>query len=99
MAFWSYWYFHIPNFLLAALLYTAVGRLLLGMFVPADWNNYIWRFFKLLTDPALKVISPLTPASVPTNVRLVFLILWLMILRVGFYIVLNRMGLAPGAGA
>ncbi|TIV11798.1 MAG: YggT family protein, partial [Mesorhizobium sp.] len=44
--FWSYWYFHIPNFILAAVMYTLMGRLLLGLFVPESWDNYIWRFFK-----------------------------------------------------
>ena len=46
---WNYGYFHIPNFILAALFYTLIGRLVLGMFVPEDWNNYLWRAFRRLT--------------------------------------------------
>ena len=38
---WSYWYFQVPNFVLAALVYTLLGRFVLGFFVPADWDNYI----------------------------------------------------------
>ena len=97
MGFWSYWYFHIPNFLLAAVMYTAIGRLLLGMFVPQDWNNYIWRFFQKVTDPALALIAPVTPAAVPQNVRLVFVILWLMLLRVGLFFLYSKLGIAPVA--
>ena len=41
----SYWYYHLPNFVLAALMYTLLGRAVLGMFVDADSPNYIWRFF------------------------------------------------------
>ena len=49
--FWTYWYFHIPNFVLAAVMYTLLGRLVLGFFVPENWDNYIWRGFKRVTDP------------------------------------------------
>ena len=41
----SYWYYHLPNFLLAALMYTLLGRVLLSLFVDPDSPNYIWRFF------------------------------------------------------
>ena len=27
----TYWYFHLPNFILAALMYTLLGRVLLGL--------------------------------------------------------------------
>ncbi|NJL07638.1 MAG: hypothetical protein HC900_04765 [Methylacidiphilales bacterium] len=32
----DYWYFHLPNFVLAALFYTLLGRVLLGIVVDAD---------------------------------------------------------------
>ena len=32
----TYWYFHLPNFILAALMYTMLGRFLLGLIVDAD---------------------------------------------------------------
>ena len=41
---WSYWYFHIPNFILAALFYTLIGRLVLGMFV----GKFVFRFHDAL---------------------------------------------------
>ena len=52
----AYWYFHIPNFILAALMYTMLGRALLGLMVDADSPNYIWRFFCSVTDPVVAVI-------------------------------------------
>ena len=57
----AYWYFHLPNFILAALMYTMLGRVLLGLMVDADSPNYIWRFFCRITDPAIAVISIVTP--------------------------------------
>ena len=82
-AFLSYWYFHLPNFILAALMYTLLGRALLGLIVQPDSSNYIWRFFCRITDPVVWAIAPLTPkAAVPVVVWL-FGVVWLFWLRAG----------------
>ena len=60
--FWSYWYFHLPNFVLAAVMYTVIGRLVLGFFVPENWDNFIWRGFRFVTDPAVRAVRYVTPA-------------------------------------
>ena len=49
----TYWYYHVPTFVLAALMYTLLGRVVLGFFVDADSPNYIWRWFRRVTDWAL----------------------------------------------
>ena len=37
--FWEHWYFHLPNFVLAALAYTLLGRFALSFFLPwKDWT-------------------------------------------------------------
>ena len=59
----SYWYFHLPNFILAALMYTLLGRALLGVIVQPDSGNYIWRFFCRITDPFIALIQPVTPKA------------------------------------
>ena len=51
----AYWYYHLPNFVLAALMYTLLGRVLLGLIVEPDSPNYIWRFFCRITDPVVAV--------------------------------------------
>ena len=98
MTFWSYWYFHIPNFVLAALMYTLLGRMVLGLFVPPDWDNYIWRFFRRVTDPFLGLVRFVTPQVLGHGVVMVFGVLWLMVLRLGWFLILLRFGLAPIAG-
>lgn len=95
--FWSYWYFHIPNFVLAALVYTLLGRLALGLFVPETWDNYIWRFFKTITDPVVGVVRVVTPSVLTHVVVLIFAVLWLMLARIVWFVVLANAGLAPGA--
>ena len=98
MSFWSYWYFHIPNFVLAALMYTLLGRIVLGLFVPAGWDNYIWRFFCSTTDPFLGLVRKITPQMLTDGLVMVFAVLWLMAARLTWLLLLLRFGLAPLAG-
>jgi uncharacterized protein YggT (Ycf19 family) len=94
---WQYWYFHIPNFVLAAVMYTLLGRLVLGFFVPADWDNYIWRAFRTITDPAVRIVRIITPQAIGDTVVLIFGALWMMLLRLAYLVILANLGLAPVA--
>lgn len=77
------WLYLAPNFILAALMYTLVGRALLGLFVPPDSPNYIWRFFCRVTDPVVALVALVTPkAAVPVVIWLMGVV-WLFWLRVG----------------
>ncbi|MSO67774.1 MAG: YggT family protein [Pseudolabrys sp.] len=95
----AYWYFHLPNFVLAALMYTLLGRALLGLIVPPDSPNYIWRFFCRATDPFIAIISVATPKAVAPVVLWLFGVVWLFWLRFIFFIVLSLFGLSPPGGA
>jgi uncharacterized protein YggT (Ycf19 family) len=95
----QYWYFHLPNFVLAAVMYTVLGRLLLSFFVPPDWQNYIWRAFVRITEPVVRLVRYVTPVGVPHVVVLVFTILWLMVARVAFFLIMAAWGLLPKVGA
>jgi uncharacterized protein YggT (Ycf19 family) len=93
--FWSYWYFHIPNFVLAAVMYTLIGRLVLGFFAPENWDNYIWRAFKAITDPIVRLVRTITPGILGGPVVLVFSVLWVMMVRILWLVTLMRLDLAP----
>lgn len=97
--FWTHWYFHIPNFILAALVYTLIGRLILGIFVPPDWDNYIWRAFRRLTDPAIAVVGYVSPRVLPPVVVMIFTVFWLSVARVALAVLLNLAGLLPPSAA
>ena len=95
--FWSYLYFHIPNFILAAVMYTLIGRMVLGLFVPANWDNYINRAFIRITDPVVNVVRFVTPSVLTGHAVLLFAVLWLMALRFAFGATLFRLDLLPKA--
>lgn len=94
---WSYWYFHLPNFVLAALMYTLVGRVLLGMFLDPDSQNYIWRFFCRLSDPVVAAVALVTPKAAPPVVVWLFAVVWLFWLRVGLLNLFLFLGALPRA--
>jgi uncharacterized protein YggT (Ycf19 family) len=91
----SYWYFHLPNFLLAALMYTLLGRALLGAIVQPASDNYIWRFFCRITDPVVAVFAVVTPKATAPVVLWLFGVVWLFWLRVGLLYVFLLLGAVP----
>ena len=92
----TFWYFHLPNFVLAALMYTLLGRAVLGLIVAPDSSNYIWRFFCRITDPFIALIAPITPRAAAPVVVWLFGVVWLFWLRVGLlYVFLVARRSAP----
>lgn len=91
----DFWFYYLPDFLMAALLWTCVGRFLLGFFFTADSENFIWRFFRRLTDPAIGLVEWITPRFVLAAFLPLVTAFWLMILRVVFWILMYNNGLAP----
>jgi uncharacterized protein YggT (Ycf19 family) len=94
-SFFQYWYYHLPNYALALMMYACIGRFVLGLFVPPNWQNYIWRGFVWVSDPAVRSVRAITPHAVPLPVVVFFAILWLLALRVLFFFEMARWGLAP----
>ena len=97
--FWSLWYFHLPNFILAVVMYTMLGRALLGLIVEHDSRNYIWRGFCAITDPFLKVFVHVTPKAVAPVVLWLFGFVWLFWLRIIFAAVFFAFGLLKVSGS
>lgn len=91
----AYWCFHLPNFVLATLMYTLLGRAVLGLFVDADSPNYIWRFFCRITDPVVAAVSVVTPKAVAPIVLWLFGFVWLFWLRVALLNLFLLMGAVP----
>lgn len=91
------WYFHLPNYLLAALMYSVLGRLILTFFFGPESRNYIFRAFVRLTDPFVRLTALVTPLAVPHPVTLVFTFFWLGIARFALMLSLLGAGFSPSA--
>jgi uncharacterized protein YggT (Ycf19 family) len=93
------WYFHVPNFLLAAVMYTLLGRVLLALIMQPDSSNYIWRFFCRVTDPVVALVAFIAPRATAPVVVWLFGFVWLFWLRVGLlYLFLVMGAFRSGAG-
>ena len=94
-SFISYWYYHLPNFVLAALMYTLLGRAVLGLIVQPDSSNYIWRFFCRITDPVVAAVALVTPKATAPVVVWLFGVVWLFWLRALLLYVFLLLGAVP----
>jgi len=91
----THWYFHLPNFILAVLMYTLLGRAVLGLIVEPNSTNYIWRFFCRLTDPVIAIVELVTPKAAAPVVVWLFGFVWLFWLRVGLLMLFAVFGATP----
>jgi hypothetical protein len=91
----AYWYFHLPNFVLAALMYTLLGRAILGLMIDPGSTNYIWRFFCRVTDPVVAAVAVVTPKAAAPVVVWLFGVVWLFWLRVLFLYLFLVLGAVP----
>jgi YggT family protein len=80
---------------LAALMYSLLGRALLGAIVQPASDNYIWRFFCRITDPVVAVFAVVTPKATAPVVLWLFGVVWLFWLRVGLLYVFLLLGAVP----
>jgi uncharacterized protein YggT (Ycf19 family) len=93
----TFWYFHLPNFVLAALMYTLFGRVVLGLIVGPDSQNDIWRFFCRITDPVVALVALVTPKAAAPVIVWLLAAVWLFWLRFAFGLSFRFLGLAPPA--
>ena len=91
----THWSFHLPNFILAAVMYTLLGRAILGLIVDHNSKNYIWRFFCRITDPVIDAVAVVTPKAVAPVVLWLFAFVWLFWIRVAFYMLFVLAGWSP----
>lgn len=97
-SFLTHWYFHLPNLALAALMYTLIGRYVLDLLFSRRPDAVIIRVFASVTDPVINLVRLITPAIVPTGLVLVFAIVWLMALRLVWFITCVVLGMRPTIG-
>lgn len=96
---WSYWYFHFPNYAFSVLFWTLVGRFMFGLFLPPDSGNYIYRWFRRLTDWLMPPVAFITHPMVPGVVLPLVAAFWTAMARVAFFMALYAAGLTPRVSA
>jgi YggT family protein len=95
LSLFDYWYYALPNYVLAALMYSLLARFILSLFMAPDSKNYIFRFFVLITDPVVRFVAFVTPRAVSPLLVVLFSAVWLLVVRFIFFIAMANAGLAP----
>lgn len=94
---WSYLFFHLPNYAFSVLFWTLIGRFMFACFLPPDSPNYIYRWFRRLTDWLMPPVAFITPSSVPRLALAPVAAFWVAVARVAFFVALHAAGLTPRA--
>jgi uncharacterized protein YggT (Ycf19 family) len=94
----GFWLYIIPNFVLAAAMYTLLGRYVLSLIFKPDSDKVIWRVFAQITNPILHFVRALTPSIVPDGLVMVFAMFWLLLARIFLLLLAVIFGVAPGLG-
>ncbi len=97
-SFSTYWWFHIPNLLMAAMIYTLIGRYLLELFFSKKQDAVILKVFRTITDPVVKLVRVITPAIVPSGLVVVASVMWLMAARMFWFLTAVTYGMRIGTG-
>lgn len=99
-SFLQHWYFHVPNLVMAALIYTLIGYFVLA--IVFDYfkkpDAVILKVFGNVVRPVLATVRFLTPGIVPSGLIPVFAIAWLMSLRMFWFLTCVAMGMRPQIG-
>lgn len=97
--FFTHWYFHLPNLVMAALVYSLIGRYILELVFAKKPDAVIVNVFRQVTDPVVKAVRFVTPAIVPNGLVIVFSIIWLTVARMFLYLTIIAAGVKPFLGA
>ena len=81
------------------LFWTLIGRLMFALFLPPDSPNYIFRWFRRLTDWIIRPVAFITPGIVPPLALAPIAAFWVSIARIAFFLALHTLGLTPRIAA
>jgi hypothetical protein len=94
-SFFAHWYFHLPNLVMAALIYSLIGRYLLELFFAWKPDAVILKVFRQVTQPVVGAVRAVTPLVVPDGLVVILAIVWLMALRMFLYLTIIAAGVKP----
>jgi uncharacterized protein YggT (Ycf19 family) len=94
----GFWLYQIPNLVLAAAMYTLLGRFLLSLVFQPGSDRVIWRVFQQITDPIVGAVGSVTPRIVPDRLLVLFAVIWLFAARILLFFILRSYGLVPQLG-
>jgi YggT family protein len=97
-SFLAHWYYHVPDVMLAMLMYLLIARLVLSLILRADGDRLAVRALNRITDPVLAGVGAITPRVVPRPLVIAFAVIWLAALRLALFIAVTAQGIRLALG-
>lgn len=91
-SFLAHWYYHVPNLIMAALIWLLLGRLALALVLGPRSDNAVVRLLYGITNPVLAGVGAITPRLVPAGLLIVCAIVWLLAARVALFVAVAATG-------
>jgi len=95
-SFFAPWYYHVPNLILAALIWLLIGRLVLSPLLGR--GNAVVRLLEAVTSPVVQAVGAITPRLVPAGLVIVFAIAWLLAARIALFVAVSATGVRLSMG-
>jgi YggT family protein len=87
------WYYHLPDLILAVLIYLLIARLVLAPVWRTHGGMAPLRALGVITGPVLAGVAAITPKVVPLPLVIVFAMLWLLAARLALFIAVTARGI------
>jgi pheromone shutdown protein TraB len=97
-SFLTHWYYHVPDLILAVLIYLLIARLVLGLILRGDGDRLAVRALNRITDPVLAGVGAITPRVVPLPLVIAIAVAWLAALRLALFIAVTAQGIRLALG-
>ncbi len=88
----AHWYYHVPDLVMAALIWLLIGRLVVALVLGPRSDNGGVRLLGAVTGPVLVVVGAITPRVVPAGLVTVCAIAWLVAARVALVAAMSATG-------
>src|SRR5262245_10300383 len=90
--FLTYWYYYVPDLVMAALIYLLVAHLLLSLLPVRARVGAVGRLLGRVTRPVLWGVGAITPRVVPAALVAAFAVAWLLAARMTLFIAVAATG-------
>jgi YggT family protein len=94
----AHWYYHVPDLILAALVWLLLARLVLDLLPGTGSDNLLVRLVVGVTDPIVRGIGFVTPRVVPSLLVIACAAAWLLAARVALFVAVSARGVRLSMG-
>lgn len=88
----AHWYYHVPDLILAVLIWLLLARLVVGLIPGFGSNNVAQRVLRAITEPVVAVVGAITPRLLPPVLVILCAVAWLLAARVALFVVVSATG-------